>query len=241
MTPPTRPTRIATVARWPLALTVVSWRYLWRTTPLHRSEEDGSAIDLPEGWDRAGESPDRQCLADGVGQMMHRRYTVWISGSTMTPAALMREVAANLDRTSPEIATFHKVRGRRGPVADGDEYVVRMPGPWDGPVRAERPEPNVLRLLTLKGHLEAGQIEFRAATEGDQLRFDIESWTRAGDRLADLLYNRVRLAKEIQLNMWTHFCLRTAALGGGRPRNGITVVSRALPWPSDASNPFREN
>ena len=27
--------------------------------------------------------------------------------------------------------------------------------------------------------------------------------TRAGDRLAALLYNRLRLAKEIQLNMWS--------------------------------------
>ena len=49
------------------------------------------------------------------------------------------------------------------------------------------------------------------------LRFEIESWARAGDRLSDLLYNRLRLAKEIQLNMWTHFCIRAATLAGGRP------------------------
>lgn len=201
---------------------------------MHRSEEEGSAADLPAGGDRADDGADRQPLADGVGPMMHRRYTVWISGSGMSPAGLIEAVAANLNRTSPEIAAFHKVRGRRGPVVDGDEYVVRMPGPWDGPVRAVRRDPDVLRLLTLTGHLEAGEIEFRAAAEDGELRFDIESWTRAGDRLADLLYNRVRLAKEIQLNMWTHFCLRTAALAGGRPRNGITVVSRAVTWPPSA-------
>jgi hypothetical protein len=33
---------------------------------------------------------------------------------------------------------------------------------------------------------------------------------------ADLLYNRLRLAKEIQLNMWSHLCVRTAALACGR-------------------------
>ncbi len=231
---------MAIVARWPLAIAVVSWRYLWRTTPLHRSDEVGNHTDLPPAWDLDDEEVDldgrRQGLADGIGPLVHRRYTVWITGSTMSAATLMDAVAASLNRASPEIATFVKTRGSDGPVRDGDEYVVRMPGPWNGPVRAIR-EPMMLRLLTLNGHLEAGQIEFRASVEGDALRFDIESWTRAGDRLAELLYNRLRVAKEIQLNMWTHFCLRTAAVAGGRPRGGVTIVTRSLPWSPPADSP----
>lgn len=230
---------MAVVARWPLAIAVVSWRYLWRTTPLHRSEEAGDDTDLPADWDRddegvAGLGARRQGLADGVGPLVHRRYTVWIAGSTMSATTLMDAVAASLNRASPEIAVFMKTRGSDGPVRDGDEYVVRMPGPWNGPVRAVR-DPTMLRLLTLQGHLESGQIEFSARVDGDGLRFDIESWTRAGDRLAELLYNRLRLAKEIQLNMWTHFCLRTAAVAGGRARGGVTIVTRSLPWPADTA------
>jgi hypothetical protein len=34
-------------------------------------------------------------------------------------------------------------------------------------------------------------------------------------RLTGLLYSRLRLAREIQLNMWSHFCVRTAALARG--------------------------
>lgn len=237
VTGPSRSARAATVARWPLAIAVVSWRYLWRTTPLHRSEAAGDSTDLPDGWD-GGDRPEpgvrRQHLADGVGPVVHRRYTVWIADTAMRPTVLMDVVAANLNRASPEIAAFVKTRGREGPLCDGDEYVVRMPGPWNGPVRAVRPDATQLRLLTLDGHLEAGQIEFRAAADGDALRFDIESWTRSGDRLAELLYNRLRLAKEIQLNMWTHFCLRTAALANGRPRGGVTIVTRSVPWPPSA-------
>ncbi|MGI8761595.1 MAG: DUF1990 family protein [Jatrophihabitantaceae bacterium] len=234
MTGSSRSARAATVVRWPLAIAVVSWRYLWRTTPLHRSEDEGDSTDLPADWDRDDDTDlgvRRQGMADGVGPMVHRRYTVWIIGSTMSPTTLVDAVAANLNRASPEIAAFVKTLGPDGPVRDGDEYVVRMPGPWNGPVRAVRRDPTALRLLTLDGHLEAGQIEFRAAADGDALRFDIESWTRAGDRLAELLYNRVRLAKEIQLNMWTHFCLRAAALANGRPRGGVTIVTRSVPWP----------
>jgi hypothetical protein len=52
-----------------------------------------------------------------------------------------------------------------------------------------------------------------------------------------LLYNRLRLAKEIQLNMWSHFCIRTAALAGGRPQGGITIRTRWLAWPEHAEIP----
>jgi Domain of unknown function (DUF1990) len=51
------------------------------------------------------------------------------------------------------------------------------------------------QLATLDGHLEARQIEFRAAADGDALRFEIESRARAGDWLSHVLYNRLRLAQ----------------------------------------------
>lgn len=232
MTTASRPARLATVLQWPLAIALVSWRYMWRTTPLHRSEEEGNTADLPSGWDADNELGERrQGIAAGVGPLLHRCYTVWILHSPMEPAMLMNAVAANLNRISPEMAVFRKTRGAPGPLRHGDEFVVRMPGPWDGPVRVVSQEGTSFRLATLDGHLEAGQIEFRAAQDGDALRFEIESWARAGDRLSHLLYNRLRLAKEIQLNMWSHFCVRTAALAGGRPRRGVTIHTRRLDWP----------
>jgi len=155
-----------------------------------------------------------------------------IADSRMSPGTLIDKVAAKLNQASPEMAVFRKTRGADGPLRYGDEFVVRMPGPWDGPVRVVRRDATSFRLATLQGHIEAGQIEFRAAADGDALRFEIESWARAGDRLADVMYNKLRLAKEIQLNMWTHFCIRAAALAGGRPRGGITIRTRWVPWNS---------
>ena len=86
---------------------------------------------------------------------------------------------------------FRKTRGGEGPLAVGDEFVVRMPGPWDGPVTVVDRTPTSFRFATLKGHLEAGQIEFRTSADGDAVRFEIESWARSGDRLSGLLYDRV--------------------------------------------------
>ncbi|HET9967903.1 MAG TPA: DUF1990 family protein, partial [Streptosporangiaceae bacterium] len=150
----------------------------------------------------------------------------------MKPQALIDLVAARLNQASPEMAVFRKTRGAQDEkLRQGEEFVVRMPGPWDGPVRVVRREPDSFRLATLVGHLEAGEIEFRAARDGDALSFEIESWARAGDKLADLLYNKLRLAKEIQLNMWSHVCVRAAALAGGRARGGVTIRTRWVDWP----------
>ncbi|CAM5389628.1 hypothetical protein SCANM63S_09092 [Streptomyces canarius] len=41
-----------------------------------------------------------------------------------------------------------------------------------------------------------------------------------GSRLVHLLYSHLRLAKEIQLNMWVRFGLAAAAMSGGRPADG---------------------
>ncbi len=102
-----------------------------------------------------------------------------------------------------------------------------MPGPWDGPVRVIELGERSFRLATLDGHLEAGQIEFRVA-KPDLMTFEIESWARSATRLSNLLYHRVRMAKEVQLHMWISFLEGVVALSGGRMTGGITIDTRRV-------------
>jgi hypothetical protein len=147
----------------------------------------------------------------------------------MSPETLIARLGADPNRASPtELARFLKVSGADSALTVGDELVVRMPGPWDGPVRVAEATPTSFRLVTMAGHLEAGQIEFRASDGDGELRFAIESWARSGDRLSNLLYHHLRMAKEVQLHMWTSFLEKVADLAGGRISGGIEIVSRKL-------------
>lgn len=225
-----RARRVGALVRWPLGVALVSWRYFWRTTPVHRSDVAGDESDLPPSLPTGAGDDDRvQPVRDGVGPLLHRHYWARIRGTSLSPEQLMSRLVADPDRWSPEFAVFRRTRGRDGAMEVGDEFLIRMPGPWDGPVRVVDADPGGFVFATLRGHLEAGRIEFRASTDPDGvLRFDIESWARAGDRLSHVLYNRLRVAKEVQLNMWTHACIRAARIAGGRPLGGVTVRTRRL-------------
>jgi Domain of unknown function (DUF1990) len=197
---------------------------MWRTTPLHRREvagrlPDNAPPELPPGASR----DEVQHPPDGVGPLFHRIYRARIREARVGPEELMEAVTADLDRVAPsEFASFTKVLGEDGTMAVGDEYVVRMPGPWDGPVRVVDRTPMSFRFVTLDGHLEAGQIRF-AAERGELLEFSIESWAQSGDRLSNLLYHHLRMSKEIQLHMWTSVLERVAELSGGRLTGGIAI------------------
>ena len=93
----------------------------------------------------------------------------------------MDTLQADLNRASPtKFARFQLLHGKPGRLRVGDEYVVRMPGPWDGPVRVVDVGPCSFRLATLVGHLEAGPIEFRSSEDEDSaVVFEIESWARS--------------------------------------------------------------
>ncbi|HEY6731053.1 MAG TPA: DUF1990 family protein [Solirubrobacterales bacterium] len=216
--------------RWPLGLILAAWRYLWSITPVHRWEMTGDwPADAPPQLPAGTDSAELQSSEDGVGPLMHRIYRVRIIRSTLTPEQLMARMSQNLDGVAPsEFATFQKVEGEKGDLKRGNSYVVRMAGPWDGPVRVIAADATSFRLATLPGHLEAGQIEFRARSDYRSLWFEIESWARSGDRLSDLLYSRLRISKEVQLHMWSSVLQQVVELAEGEMEGGIVITTRVV-------------
>jgi len=224
------PRRFTTSLRWPVGVLLTGWAYMWRTTPLHRREHAGSwEEDRPQPLPPELRDDDVQGFDDGAGPLLHRRYRARIRDGELDAAALMARLAADPNRAAPgTLAHFEKQAGEEGRMAVGDEWLVRMPGPWDGPVRVVEVTPRSFRFVTLQGHLEAGQIEWHAADEDGDVLFGVESWARSGDRLSDVMHNRLRMAKEVQLHMWTSVIEQAAELAGGRLARGIDIDTRRV-------------
>lgn len=237
---PRRPSfadRWLTAATWPVGVSLTAWDYMWRTTVMRRHEtlEPDAAAHLPDPYPPSVDASEVQSIDDGVGPLFHRRYSTHIRDAKIGAEELMRKVKRDPNAAAPTtFARFQRVLGDGELLDTGDEYVVRMPGPWDGPVRVISQTPRSFRLATLDGHLEAGQIEFRASgsEQGDDddgtVDFVIESWARSADRFSNLLYHRVGMAKEVQLHMWISFLEGVAKLSGGSIDAGIEIDTRRI-------------
>jgi hypothetical protein len=224
--------RFSTTLTWPVGIVLTSWQYMWRTTPMHRAEFSADRNDLPPPLPDGLRRDDLQLVSDGVGPLFHRRYQARIRNSRLTPEALFDLLSRDPNRASPtELARFHKENGSSERLQVNDELLVQMPGPWNGPVRVVEVTPRSFRYATLEGHLEAGQIEFSAADEDGALRFRIESWARSGDWLSNVLHEHLRMAKEVQLHMWSSFIERVADVTGGKLTGGIDIETRRLEEP----------
>lgn len=220
------------VLRWFLGVALVSWRYMWQTIPLHRTEDVG---ELPEEPPRIPDQlvdDDLQRDRDGVGALFHRQFLVDIVGARLAPEELMAAVVGDFKRFVPwEVVGIRRPENEAHALRVGEDFVVELPGPWDGPVRVVHADATSLRLATLRGHLEAGQVQFHARSDGALLEFRIDAWARPHTWLVNMLYAHLRLAKEIQLNMWVRFCRMAAVTAGGRAADGIHIRTHAIPAP----------
>jgi hypothetical protein len=207
-----------------MALATVRWARGTATVTRALVDCDGRAP-APDA-DRALPGDERSLLrrSRGRGRTYRRLYAVLVDDPRVGPEELVRGLLHDPNRASPtEVAVFHAASADR---EVGAEMVVRMPGPWDAPVRVVERTPTSFRLATLRGHMEAGEIEFRASdAPGGRLLFEIESWTRSGDRLFDLLYDKVPVAREMQTHMWVEFCRAAVRRTGGHAPDGVTVTT----------------
>lgn len=211
-----------------LAALAARWGYRVRT-----ATREVARRPPPPNVPQAG--PDTQTEAEGTGPRFYRRYRVRVADSELSPRALLGRIAADLDAFVPqELARFEKTRGAAGRLEVGDEYLVHITSPWDGPVRVAETSQTHFVFATREGHMEAGLIRFSAeGARGAELRFEIESWARSADATVDLVYDKVGVARQAQQAMWTFFCDRVAEACGGRTLGEVEVLTEREAAPGD--------
>lgn len=168
-----------------------------------------------------------QPAALGAGPTLERRYFLDVARPHYSPAALMQRIQADLPSFSPEaLASFERRSGQPGALGVGDEFYVKILGPWSGGVRVTAVGPTSFELTTLAGHPEAGRIRFEVAPldeRPDELRFQIHSWARSRDGLVAFAYDTLGGGKLLQEATWVEFCRRVAQASGGQALGPITV------------------
>lgn len=212
--------RLRQTARWVVGTSRALVRYPFERVPRYRRDRIGDhTADRPDpDRELPGEPSTVQRAGEGVGPVYHRRYWIEMAETDVGPQELIDLVASDVNAITPnEISRFESPTG--GAIEQlevGDELVVRLPGPWEGPIRVIERTPTSFRFVTLRGHMEAGEIDFRCSVaERGVLRFEIESWARSSGRQFRVLYDLFPVAREMQLQMWSRFCVEVARRSGG--------------------------
>lgn len=217
------------LARWGLGMSIAGARYVVARVPLYRRNRvagDDAGPDLQT--ELPGDPETVQHPSDGTGPLFHRSYWIAVTDEERSAEELIDFILEYPNRVTPtEMARFETFDGDHArDLSVGDELIVRLPGPWDGPVRVIDRTPRSFRFVTLQGHMEAGQIEFSTSyDERGFLVFQIDSWARSGDRLFDLLYERFPVGREMQLHMWSQFCQQVAKASGGIRMSNVSVTT----------------
>lgn len=186
---------------------------------------------LPTTLEQLGERP-LQPIDTGVGSLFHRRYWVDIEESKKSTEQLMRLIQHDPNRFAPqELVHFKRTLGDMNNLAVGDEFYISITSPWNAPVRVIDVQPTSFTLVTLDGHLEAGEITFRIIQHPMQtkwLRFEIVSWARSRDRLVKLAFETLGVGKLAQTGMWTFFCQRVVEQSGGKRVGNVQVATQKV-------------
>ncbi len=211
------------VAAGAVSLCALIWRRLAaprtaRTMTIRESDSAAAGVPPSRAAPGVDAGPDAQLVHDGSGPLVHRRYDVLISGTTLGAAALLQLLQRHLSELAPAaLAHFEKSHGSDGLARVGDEYEITMLGPWNGRVRVIESATRHFTLATLDGHPEAGHITFSVEPVGNPLgtlRVLIESRARARDSVVALAYGTLGVGKQVQTEVWITFLQRLSALAG---------------------------
>ena len=168
-----------------------------------------------------------QPAATGSGPLLERRYFIDVARPRRTPAQLMAEVQADVPHFSPDaLADFKKKVGEADDLKVGDEFSIKILGPWNGCVRVTEVSATAFEFITLEGHPEAGRIRFQAQyldNAPDVVRFEIRSKARSRDGLVAFAYDTIGGGKLLQEATWVEFCQRVAAASGGQALGSVVV------------------
>jgi hypothetical protein len=147
---------------------------------------------------------------DGCGPLLQRDYWAVIDGCTLSPPALMQAVAERFMELPPDdLVMFTREPGASGPLALGEEIMVRIRMVGSCRVRLVHQNDQSLTLATLPGHPEAGRITFGAyRNDAGDVIFHIRSRARSSTQANYVGF--LTAGDPMQTATWTDFVASVA-------------------------------
>lgn len=204
---------------WLVGAPLALLRFLRQQTPIEEVEAAGPPRPLPaDEPDRAHREDDR-----AVGPAVDRLYGATIEAPVLSAERLLAIVAADPNVIAPaEVLRFEKTGCRGRGLEEGDELLIRMAGPWNGPTRVTGRWREGFRLAGVRGHPQVGQLELRVRDRDGGIAIEIQTHERAAGIAFHLLW-RIGLIRRMQDYTWATMIGKAAQLAGGRPPERIRL------------------
>lgn len=155
---------------------------------------------------------------------VRRRYRVRIERPRLPAPTVAAVVLADPNAVLPvEVMRFSPGGAQAGPLRAGQRRLIRMAGPWNGPVRIEEVGEEGFRFAALHGGAQRGEVVYRLRDDGEAIDAEVSITQRSASRLYDLIYHRLGIARRIERHTWAYVLERTAQLAGGRPPERVVV------------------
>lgn len=207
---------------WLVGAPLAIFRFLRREIPI--VEIDAPGASAPPLATEDGDTAQRK-REDGVGPVVHRLFSASIPAPKLPAERLLSIIAADPNVIAPsEVLRFEKVRGERGRLREADELLIRMAGPWNGPVKVTRRWDEGFRLTATRGHPQLGQVEIRLRDQDGGIAMEIQTRERAAGLIFHAL-QRIGLIRRMQTYTWAEMLENAAQLSGGARPDRITVGS----------------
>ena len=186
---------------WAIGVPLAMFRFLARRIPIER-------VASPADW-----------VADGL---VHRRVWAECDRPQLPATRLLNIIAADPNVVLPtEVLQLHKTAGDPRALVCGDRYLIRMAGPWNGPVIVTARDDNRLRLTSCPGNPQQGHVDFLVQDEGGRLRVEIASRYRPASRAFRALARFLPLVERMEVHTGGHVLEMAAQLAGARPPQRI--------------------
>lgn len=182
---------------------------------------------LEEGLALLADQLPAKLPAEGRGKLHRQRYWADIVGSRHSPAELLRMVRDEFYSIPPEgLLEVGAEPGAAGVIDHGVTLTLAIPMRGNIQVRVVEVADDALTMVTIEGHPLSGAIRFLTSREGEAVRFEIRSYTRAAD-LVDLIGMRT-FGGVAQQATWKKVVEEVVERSGGTAPAGVESTEETL-------------